>query len=134
MFFILRTARLHRREWTVAIELLAMVDYVTDTLKTSRLKKVDMIDMTVANATSKMLPTGWQPSCSTVDRLVGGMRNMLRVAKRAASSGAGARQRHACARLSDAAALYDASVLELHKTPAAVDNAQTESDWQVSEM
>ena len=53
----MRTARLHRREWTVAIELLAMVDYVTDTLKTSRLKKVDMIDMTVANATSKMLPT-----------------------------------------------------------------------------
>ena len=84
MFFILRTARLHRREWTVAIELLAMVDYVTDTLKTSRLKKVDMIDMTVANATSTMLPTGWQPSCSTVDRLVGAMRNMLRVAKRAA--------------------------------------------------
>ena len=41
---------------------------------------------------------------------------------------------HACVRLSDAAALYDASVLELHKTPAAVDNAQTESDWQVSEM
>ena len=77
MFFILLTARLHRREWTVAIELLAMVDYVTDTLKTSRLKKVDMIGMTVANATSTMLPTGWQPSCSTVDRLVGGMRNML---------------------------------------------------------
>ena len=71
MFFILRTARLHRREWTVAIELLAMVDYVTDTLKTSRLKKVDTIDMAVANATSPMLPAGRQPSCSTVDRLVG---------------------------------------------------------------
>ena len=48
-----------------------MVDYVTDTLKTSRLKKVDMIDMAVANATSPMLPAGRQPSCSTVDRLVG---------------------------------------------------------------
>ena len=71
MFFILRTARLHRREWTVAIALLAMVDYVTDTLKTSRLKKVDTIDMAVANATSPMLPAGRQPSCSTVDRLVG---------------------------------------------------------------
>ena len=55
----------------VAIELLAMVDYVTDTLKTARLKKVDTIDMAVANATSPMLPAGRQPSCSTVDRLVG---------------------------------------------------------------
>ena len=37
----MRTARLQRREWTEAVELLAMVDYVTDTLKTSRLKKVE---------------------------------------------------------------------------------------------
>ena len=48
-----------------------MVDYVTDTLKTARLKKVDTIDVAVANATSPMLPAGRQPSCSTVDRLAG---------------------------------------------------------------
>ena len=56
---------------------------------------------------------------------------MQRVVKRAAEH---TRYRHACARISDAAVMCDASVLELHKTPAVVDNVNTKSDRQVCEM
>ena len=46
-----------------------MVEYVTETLKDARIKKVSLIDVAVANATRTMRPTGLQRL--VVDRLVG---------------------------------------------------------------
>ena len=76
----------------------AMVDYVTETLKSSRLEKINVIDVADANATSTMFPTGWQPSRSMVDRLVGNI-SSVHVSEQRSTCPLETRVRSACSSL-----------------------------------
>ena len=106
-----------------------MLEYVTDTLKTSRLKKVDTIDIWPLR--TRRARCCRQVGSPRARRSIDSWGKAHDATGCEASRGTRTRYRHACARLSDAAVLCDASVLELHKTPAVVDNVNTKSDRQV---